>query len=673
MEPDEIKIPQIKPDEIEVKPVYMDIPKEPNIPTQNTQNVMHAEMNRADRKPTKNKKPILIVLGILLLVIIINTFLIANFVLKAKALVNVSKEAKASVATKDFKKLKESLDKVNVSVINLEKSYTPISWMRAIPFLGKYVGDAGHFIRAGKTGLEVGQMLIQISEPYADLIGFSGQGGAEDGQKTAADRIDFIVKTIPQVMPKMGDIETKLEIIEKEMSYVEPLRYPVKFRGFLVRENLEAGLLLLDQASSLIKNGKPLIEKTTYLLGLDAPRTYLILFQNDKELRPTGGFITAYSIMKVDKAKFEPVESNDIYNLDAKYKPSIPAPDPIIKYIRGPYVLNKNLRLRDMNWSPDFAESMKLFAKEIESTGIKNIDGIIGVDTGLLVNLLNVLGPIGVSGYGNFSNEIVKDCNCPQVIFELESFADVEGPVVWDPAGTGKIIYAPPNMDNRKKIIGPLMNSIMSNVFAQPKNKLPLLIEAMYKSVMEKHVLLYTFDEATQKAAEGFGIAGKVSPYEGDYFQIVDSNLGGRKSNLYVTQEVNQVIVVGKDGALEKTIEITYKNPEKQDGWLNSVLPNWVRIYVPKGSELISFDGVEDKTDPYEDLGKTVFAGYFELRPQGVSKVTLKYKLPFKADKVLKMLVQKQPGTDGPLYTIKVGKKTEEFLLKTDKELNFKI
>ena len=72
---------------------------------------------------------------------------------------------------------------------------------------------------------------------------------------------------------------------------------------------------------------------------MDSPRTYLILFQNDKELRPTGGFMTAYAIMKVDKVKFTPVLSSDIYTLDAAYKPSIPAPAPIINYIKGPYIL----------------------------------------------------------------------------------------------------------------------------------------------------------------------------------------------------------------------------------------------------------------------------------------------------------------------------------------------
>jgi len=249
-----------------------------------------------------------------------------------------------------------------------------------------------------------------------------------------------------------------------------------------------------------------------------------------------------------------------------------------------------------------------------------------------------------------------------------ESFADVEGPIIWDPL-TGKIILRPPNSDNRKKIIGPLMNSIMANALGQPKDKLAGIFQAGFKSLIEKHVLFYIFDQNVEKAVADVGLGGTIKDYNGDYLHVNDANLGGRKSNLYATEDVAQDIKVAGDGSVVKTVTITYKNPQSQDGWLNSVLPTWVRVYVPKGSTLITSEGLEAKADPYEDLGKTVFAGYFQLRPEGVSKVTFQYKLPFKVSRTYNLLIQKQPGTDGFLYTVNIGKTSEEFYLKTDKEL----
>ncbi|OGM08286.1 hypothetical protein A2W13_02445 [Candidatus Woesebacteria bacterium RBG_16_36_11] len=658
-------IPQIKPNAEEEKPILDTI--KINKPEKKAEKATSQMINKSPRK-----KIVFGVLGFLLIFIVILGLLFLNVYLHGrKVLTNIYK-VQESVKLQDIQKMKTDLGDFKTSLISLKSSYNLISWMKFIPFLGGYIGDGQHFINAGIYGTDLGQITLDTIEPYSDLIGLKGAKTYGDGGKTAADRVDFIVKTLPSLLPKMDEIAAKADLVRNEIDNVNPNRYPEKIAGKPLRATLEKGIDLVDSATKLITNGKPLLENTPYLLGLDSPRTYLILFQNDKELRPTGGFMTAYSIMKVDKAKFEPVNSNDIYNLDAKYKPSIPAPDPIVKYIKGPYIISKNLRLRDMNWSPDFSQSMDLFTQEAEIVGVKDIDGIIAVDTQLLVYLLDAIGPIGVPGFGNFSTKQIPECNCPQVIYELESFADVEGPIVWDPV-SGKIIYKPPNSDNRKKIIGPLMNSIMSNALGQPKEKIPALFEAGFKSMMEKHVLFFLFDQKTQQGVASFGIGGIITDTADDYLLINDANLGGRKSNLYVTQEVSEEIKIAKDGSVEKTLTISYKNPEKYDGWLNSVLPNWVRIYVPKGSELITLEGVEDSPKPYEEFNKTVFAGFFELRPLGITQVTVKYKLPFKVKDVYKYYIQKQPGKDAPLYTIKIGKTEEEFLLKTDKEMKFRI
>ncbi|KKR14585.1 MAG: hypothetical protein UT44_C0056G0007 [Candidatus Levybacteria bacterium GW2011_GWA1_39_32] len=597
------------------------------------------------KKPKKGLLITLAILGIILIYSVISGLIVYGKAMSFKKTVNGLMTAGKS---QDLVKIKAELVKTKSSLKALKSSFVVISPFKLVPFFGSYVSDANHLVNAGLYGMDASDIVLTTIEPYADLLGLTGGKDSVmgDGTKTAKDRIDFIVKSIPDLIPNIDKISGKTALIEKELTNINSDRYPVRIGKTEVRSKVKSGLEMFSEAAGFITNGKPLLEAAPYLLGIDSERTYLLLFQNDKELRPTGGFMTGYSIMKVNKGAFSPVSSSDIYNLDAKYKPTIVAPDPIIKYLKGPYALSNKLRLRDMNWSPDFAESMRLFTTEAESIGITGIDGIISVDTQVLVYLLDAIGKIGVPGFGNFSTEIDSRCNCPNVIYELEAFADVEGPVVWDPNGSGKIIYAPANYDNRKKIIGPLMNSVLANAMGQPKDKLPKLFEAGFKSLIEKHILFYIFDSKTQDAVSSFGIAGTIKSANGDYLHINDANLGGRKSNLYVTNEIFQEYSTSKDGYIEKTLTLTYKNPMKQDGWLNSVLPDWVRIYVPKGSTLISFDGVEDKATPYEEFGKTVFAGFFKLRPEGVSKLTIKYKLPIKAKGEVNLLIQKQPGLD---------------------------
>lgn len=609
------------------------------------------------------------VVGFLLAIFIIPSLLFLN---KAKKIYTQLSPIINSTEFGDVEKIKSDFVIAKNSVAELKKTYTLISWMKFVPFIGTYVKDLGYGLTASTKVFEAGEVGFTTLDPLLSELGFKKDGEVETADKSAQERIDFVVNSIPEILPKADEISNKIVEAEIELSKIDPNKYPEDFRGINVREKLRNVLDIFKNISAYISESKPLLESAPYLLGMEEDRKYLVLFQNDKELRPTGGFLTAYSIMKVSKAKFEPVSSDDIYNLDAKYKPSIEAPQAVVDLIKGPYILSQNVRLRDMNYNPDFKISMDMFSEGIKEAGVSGIDGIIAVDTGLLVNLLDSLGEIGVPGFGNFSTKVEPKCNCPQVIYELESFADVEGPIIWDPL-TGIIILRPPNSDNRKKIIGPLMNSILANAMAQPKEKMPQLLDSIFKSVIEKHVLFYLFDESAQKAVEGFGIAGRVEEFDGDYLHISDSNLGGRKSNLYVKQEVEQEITTLKDGTIEKTVTLTYKNPEKHDGWLNSVLPNWVRLYVPEGSKLIGVEGLEKQYDSTNELGKTVFSGYFKLRPEGVSKVTFKYSLPFKKSNDYKLFIQKQPGTDAPLYIITTPKSEEEFLLNIDKELRLKI
>lgn len=579
-----------------------------------------------------------------------------------------ARSLKDSFNSQDINVIESEFNNFKTSFNNFEQKYNRLLWLKIMPIAGNYVADGQHAINAGKYGLETGDIVIETIKPYADIIGLA----STDGEDTANDRIEFLVQTLETILPKLDEVTTKVALIQAEIDQIDPNRYPEHFKGQEVRAKMSEGKMLLNQGATLLTESKPLLESAPYLLGVDDTREYLLIFQNDKELRPTGGFITAYALIDVTNGKVDPVDSDDIYDLDGRYTPSVKAPDPIIDYLMGPYKLSPNYRLRDMNWSPDFDQAMDLFAEEIKQAGIDDIDGIIAVDTHVVVNLLDVLGEVGVSGFGNYSNKIDERCDCPQVIYELEAFADVEGPVVWNQDGSGEIIYAPENYGQRKEIIGPLMNSILSNALGQPKEKLPDLFGAAFKSITEKHVLLYLFDEKAQSGAIGANFAGKLRDYEGDYLHVNDANLGGRKSNLYVTHEVEQLVEKQSDGSAIKTVTITYNNPQDHDGWLNSVLPNWTRVYVPQGSELLESDGFDEETLTYDELEKTVFAGGFQLRPNGIKKITLKYKLPNNFDNNYNILIQKQPGKDVVTHSLTVGKSVEDFYLKTDQEISFK-
>jgi hypothetical protein len=191
-------------------------------------------------------------------------------------------------------------------------------------------------------------------------------------------------------------------------------------------------------------------------------------------------------------------------------------------------------------------------------------------------------------------------------------------------------------------------------------------------------------DANAQAGFEGLNSAGRIASFEGDYLHINEANFGGAKSNMFVSEAVTQDYTLQGDGSIVKTVTVDYKNPyppsdcnlERGNLCLNAVLRDWFRIYVPKGSQLISNQGSEVKMTTYEDLGKTVFDGFLTIRPQGVAKLTVSYKLPFKLaqSSLLPLMVQKQGGTGDSAYTINVGgKTTEQFNLSSDKTFNLKL
>lgn len=684
MRKDHDEIPQIKPTGSILNPPQLDLNKEEKVDSQTSHMgaldpkafVPKIEKKRGIKlrwPKLKNKKIVyaaIFVTGASIVVALLFLVIPGYRVYKSGiSLKNSAYLLKDSSSSQDIAVIKQSLKEFESRFVDFRANYSRMKYLSAVPFLGTYYKDGLALVEAGNYGLEAGDIVINTIEPYADIIGLGGADSS--GGDSANDRIEFVIQSIDDILPRIDEISQKAKSANEQLSKIDPQRYPEDFRGMKIRSTMKEYLALAREATEFVSESKPLLEAAPYLLGIDDTRTYLLLFQNDKELRPTGGFLTAYSIINVTNGKIEPVSSNDIYNLDSRYKPNIPAPDVIRRYIRGPYVPQKNLYLRDMNWSPDFKESMELFVTEAQKAGIKNIDGVIAVDTQVVVNILSAIGAVDVPGYGMYSDQIDQRCDCPQVVYELESFADVEGPIVWSENEPGKIVFAPPNYLNRKEIVGPLMNSVLSGALGSPKEKMPALFEAGFKSVTEKHVLFYMFDEKAQEGVEAFNVAGRIRDYDGDYLNVIDANLAGRKSNLYVTHEVLQEVSIAADGTVTNKLTLTYQNPKDFDGWLNSVLPNWTRVYVPEGSEVLSIEGFEDEGEVYTELGKTVISGGFELRPKGLKRVYITYKLPFKVSGEYRLLIQKQAGKDAPLHTVTVGSRTEEFYLRTDRELSF--
>ncbi|MEK7517401.1 MAG: DUF4012 domain-containing protein [Patescibacteria group bacterium] len=620
----------------------------------------------------KKKRPflkiILIIFAVLLILIILAGVILIPPAQKAyKDAKDTFAQVKVTVDAlkkQDIVLASKELDITKSKLTQTQKDLDSMSYLKFVPFLNTYYSDSQHLTKAGFHGLSAAKVLLDSIEPYVDVLGLKGKGNFVSG--TASQRIETAVTTMGKITPHIDDIVKYLREAKTEIDYVDPNRYPSFFGGDKIKKGLTTLRQLTDQGVTLITDARPLVKILPSLLGDPKEKKYLVLFQNDKELRPTGGFITAYAIFRIDKGVIHVDRSEDIYALDNGIYGKPAAPAPIRKYLPKVPLLN----LRDSNLSPDFVESMKTFNSLYEkAAGRVKVDGIIALDTSVLVSTIKILDDEVYAEGIRFTSKEDKRCDCPQVIYELED--NISRPVNYIKA-------------NRKGLLGSLLYAIMDKALkSSPKLYWGPLFQDMLTQVGEKHVLFYIYDKDAQSGIEALNGAGRIRAYEGDYLHINESNFGGAKANLFTKETVNQNIDIGSDGVVTKKLTINYKNPyppsdcnlERGDLCLNAVLRDWIRIYVPKGSKLLDSQGSEVKMTSYDELGKTVFEGFLTVRPKGVATFSLSYTLPFKVNgSILPLLIQKQPGTHDNEYIIEVrGKEINKFPLLTDKEIKIKL
>jgi hypothetical protein len=624
-------------------------------------------MNNLLRRKKRINYKILIPVGLVLVILIL--FGIFAVYLPAKNAYSLAMQTTQSgrlayeyLKKQDIEKASTELVTTKNKLLKTQEAYNRLLYLKIIPFFGSYVSDGERSLKAGVYSIEAAQITIDSVKPYADVLGLKGQGSFVMG--SAEERIQKAVQTLEKVVPNIDKVLEKLQLAEKEIAPIDTAKYNFKLKNINIRETLTMAKSALTDGVSFIEEAKPAIKILPRILGEPNEAQYVILFQNDKELRSTGGFLTAYAVFKVKSGRIEVEKSEDIYELDKRINSREKPPEMVTKYLKNIYYWNA----RDTNLSPDFKVSMDKFYSLYKKDDNRKINGIIALDTQFLVSIIKIIGPVEVYGI-KFSTDTEPKCDCPKVIYELERFA------------TTQVDYV---KEGRKDIIGKLMFEIMKKVLSSPpKQYWGPIIQASVDMLNQKHLLVYLFDPQGEQGIEALNWAGRIRKTNGDYLHINDTNLGGAKSDMFITRSVEQKIEVKKDKVLHY-VSIKYNNPypasncnleQKQVLCLNSLYRSVTRIYVPQGSKLIENEtrGSETKVKQYDELGKTVFEAFFSMYPQHQATLEFTYEVPIAFDKEYSLLIQKQPGIEKVRNTLSVNGKTQIIDLMKDEDIKVKL
>jgi hypothetical protein len=368
------------------------------------------------------------------------------------------------------------------------------------------------------------------------------------------------------------------------------------------------------------------------ILGFKNPRSYLVLLENNRELRPTGGFIGSYAKVDIEEGKLTGVKVLDVYDLDGQigYSPvSLPAP---LASVAG----DKGLGFRDANWNPDFPTSTHTLEELYQKGGGGSVQGIVAVTPEVISKFLDILGPISLPDQ---NLTLTKDNFVDLLQTQIEVNAK-------DPS-------------HPKQILADVQPVLMDRLFKARPAQVTALNKALAESLAEKQILMYfkNPDLASLLGQVGWDGSQVLPAAREDSVSIVRANLGGKKSSAQTFADYSYLANINKSGEVLSSLTMSFTNRNRVE-FPYGDNKDYVRVYAPSGSILQSVNGNDPATDidVTQENGFTVF-GFWVTTPTGsLKEVVLNYKLPWliKAGDTYKLLLQKQAGTLNQTLTVKI-------------------
>ncbi|HJX59346.1 hypothetical protein A2V61_03960 [Candidatus Woesebacteria bacterium RBG_19FT_COMBO_47_8] len=369
------------------------------------------------------------------------------------------------------------------------------------------------------------------------------------------------------------------------------------------------------------------------ILGRDKPSTYLILFQNNMELRPTGGFVGSLALVTFDGGRLSDINVLDVYSADGQLKGHVEPPTPIKDYLG-----EANWFLRDSNWDPDFPTSASraewFLGKEIG----KAVDGVIAVDLEVARSLLKATGPIKLADYGQqVSSENLYEKTQQEV---EEAFF--------------------PGSHKKASFLTALAQQLLDAIVNYPKNQSSTLANLIQQNLIERHIQVFLHQKEAQKAISGFGFDGSflVPSCDGncysDFLGLVEANVGVNKANYFIKRSF-ALEVGAEEGVLRRSLLVQYDNsanpalgsPGRYKAYLRLALPLDVEITT---TEVLSPDAAATPPE-IKDVGGRREAGVLlEIAPGQSKSVKFSWQSPtllnYSKQGEYRLFWRKQAGTD---------------------------
>jgi len=498
---------------------------------------------------------------------------------------------------------------------NIFEVYSKTPWVGEVFYAGygvsKIVGRTYDLIESGLGAAE------KVSELISDSLG----------------REDYNPSEICK------EIEVELDWIYKESGFLQGEIFQLDSRwGNLAKKYFSSSRL--DDFRETLWQLKTIFSETPTLLGSSKPASYLILFQNNMELRPTGGFIGSFALIDFDRGRLKGMSVYDVYSADGQLKGHVEPPSEIKEYLG-----EANWYLRDSNWDADFPTSATraewFLGKEMD----KSVEGVIAVDLEVAKRLLKILGPISLADF----NEVIDYTN----LYE-KTQKQVEENFF-------------PGSYKKTNFLTSLAREIINRLVVSSKEKYPLLIKSIWESLAERHIQIFFHNSTAQRAIGELGFDGEVKQpsCEGncytDWLGIIDANVGVNKANYFLTRNASLSVYLSGDN-LKRYLTIQFKNKAVSNFGEAGRYKSYLRIMIPADSQVNDVEiasrneKINLKPTVHELKGRKEIGVLIEVLPNETKEAVFSWeevnKLAFNKSGEYRLYWRKQAGTEGDLISI---------------------
>ncbi|OIH97608.1 DUF4012 domain-containing protein [Curtobacterium sp. MCBA15_001] len=322
-------------------------------------------------------------------------------------------------------------------------------------------------------------------------------------------------------------------------------------------DQLRSSLGAVSQQAALANR---VVQLAPAMLGDGGTKHYLVLFQNNAELRAGGGIPGAVAEVTASDGALALGQQASTADFPERMQPVLP----LSTDTQGLYGSITGEYIQDVTLTPRFELSARLAREMWKQQYGTEVDGVVAIDPVTLGYILRATGPVSLAT----GDQLTADNAVPLLL--SEAYAKYQDPRVQDAffASAASAVFA----------------KVSSGGFDPTA-----LIEALTTAASEDRLRLWSADSGQQSLISGTAVAGDLlkSDRTTQRFGVYLNDATGAKMDYYLQKAVSVgSSVCRNDGRPTWVVEVTLENSAPADA--GATLPDYVtgaeNFGVPRGS-----------------------------------------------------------------------------------------